>query len=246
MDPPLPDGWERIPDGSGKFYYLTRRPQVKIVLKSQLQSYHDKGRYLEMLVSDLDFGTKTRTKRYAVAGGASVVRQPPMDSAKRKSNRGDEESRFVEDSVSIEEPDEMTKRETEIEMDNIVPFDMEYEEDIERQNHTTKKESKLDKERMRLENAVRKLTLNPDKKVDHESDLKESAQLLNEARNMLDNTNIETVDLDAFKASLLASRNIQEVLQSLKSCPQLQLKISSLEQSKLLEQMLKISTMPDK
>ena len=126
MDPTLPDGWKRIPEGSGKFHYLTRRPQVKIVVKSQLESYHNKGRYLEMLVSDLDFGTKTRSKKYAVAGGVGVVRQPPMETA--KSNMADEESRLEE-----EEPDEMTKRYTEIEVDNFVTLDMEQEENIEAQ-----------------------------------------------------------------------------------------------------------------
>ena len=67
--PPLSEGWRRVPAGSGKFFYLTRHPQVKIVLRSQLVDYQKKGRYLEMNVDELDFGTKTRAKRYAVAEG---------------------------------------------------------------------------------------------------------------------------------------------------------------------------------
>ena len=100
-------------------------------------------------------------------------------------------------------------------------------------------------EREKLETAVQKLTLNPDKKVDHQEELSESALLLNEARNMLENTDIETVDLDTFKSNIMAARNTEEVLQSLKSYPQLQLQMANLEQSKLLEQLLRISTMKD-
>ena len=69
LDPPLPEGWKRVPTGSGKFFYLTRRPEVKIVTKSQLESYHLKRRYLEMEVADLDFGTKARTKSMQLLAG---------------------------------------------------------------------------------------------------------------------------------------------------------------------------------
>ena len=70
VDPPLPEGWSRIQDGSGKFFYLTRHPQVKIVLKSQLEDYHKRGRYREMSVTNLDFGRKSRAKKYEVVGAA--------------------------------------------------------------------------------------------------------------------------------------------------------------------------------
>ena len=68
LDPPLPEGWKRVPTGSGKFFYLSES-EVKIVTESQLESYHLKRRYLEMEVADLDFGTKARTKSMQLLAG---------------------------------------------------------------------------------------------------------------------------------------------------------------------------------
>ena len=67
-DESLPCGWRR--EESGKYHYLSRNPQVKIVKKCQLESFHRAGRYLEMSVSSLDFGTKTRTRKFSVVKGS--------------------------------------------------------------------------------------------------------------------------------------------------------------------------------
>ena len=108
-----------------------------------------------------------------------------------------------------------------------------------------KKESKLNNERRRLENAVKKLTLDPKEKVDHHIELGKSAELLNATRNKSDSSGIETVDFVALKSNLLSTKNTQEILKSLKLCPQIQVQLADLEQSKLLEQLLKISTLED-
>ena len=63
----LPKGWKRVHDGSGRYYYLTRQPQVKITKKFQLESYHKAGRYKEMRLDRLDFGIKQRRKNFSVA-----------------------------------------------------------------------------------------------------------------------------------------------------------------------------------
>ena len=63
--PPLPEGWHRTSEDNGRFYYLTRHPQVKIARRSQLESYHLRGKYLEMRLADLNFGTVTRAKKYS-------------------------------------------------------------------------------------------------------------------------------------------------------------------------------------
>ena len=68
MDLRLPDGWERVQDSGGKFFYLTRPPRVKIVSRNQLEFYHQRGRYQEMKVDDLDFGGKMRRKKFSVVG----------------------------------------------------------------------------------------------------------------------------------------------------------------------------------
>ena len=61
----LPDGWKRLEDDTGSTFYLTRHPEVKISKRCQLESYQKKGRYLEMNLGDLDFGTKRRSRKYS-------------------------------------------------------------------------------------------------------------------------------------------------------------------------------------
>ena len=78
----LPKGWKRVHDGSGRYYYLTRQPQVKITKKFQLESYHKAGRYKEMRLDRLDFGIKQRRKNFSVARveaeeyGTEMVEEP--------------------------------------------------------------------------------------------------------------------------------------------------------------------------
>ena len=190
--PALPEGWKRIPDGSGKFFYLTRLPQVKIVLKSQLENYHQRGRYLEMRVADLDFGTKTRMKKYAVAGGFREVQQASLVPVKMRSISREQESISVEESfcLSFDEPPRL---ENGYELDVSDDSDMEEEnsfgdeivdkvarKDGTREPHSEKKVLKLENERRRLEDAVHKLTLKPEEKVDHKSDLLKSARMKQE------------------------------------------------------------------
>ena len=248
LTPPLPEGWRRIPDGTGKFYYLSRHPQVKIVLKSQLQNYHQNGRYLEMDVSDLDFGTRARIKKYKVSGDISED-QPCLGAVKK--SKPCEISKTFEYKVT-DEPEEPPNRYewTDIDMEeeqgSIGSIDeKEFRERKAEELQKEKKSLKLETEKRRLEDAVGKLTLNPEEEVDHKRDLMKSAQLLNDARISFDNSDIETIDFNAFKSQLLSSSNIQDVLKSLKNCPEIQVKITDLEQSKLLEQLLRISTMPE-
>ena len=66
MNHQLPEGWQRREDEAGLVFYLTRHPQVKISKRCHLESYHRKGRYKEMKLSDLDFGVKKRAKKYSL------------------------------------------------------------------------------------------------------------------------------------------------------------------------------------
>ena len=217
---------------------------MKIVLKSQLQNYHQNGRYLEMDVSALDFGTRARIKKYKVSGDISED-QPCLGAVKK--SKPCELFKTFEYEVT-DEPEEPPNRYelTDIDMEEEQGSvdDKEFRERKAKELQKEKKNLKLETEKRRLEDAVRKLTLNPEEEVDHKRDLMKSAQLLNEARISFDQSDIETIDFNAFKSQLLSSSNIQDVLKSLKNCPEIQVKITDLEQSKLLEQLLRISTMP--
>ena len=197
---------EDFQDGSGKFYYLTRPPHVKIVLKSQLEDYHKRGRYHEMLVSNLDFGRKTRVKKYEVVGAAKRKKSSKQyNPGEQSTESGDEEVSvciFLDEPTRLENDFE-TCEEVETEEEDIFGMKVDYkvcgkgglgEKDLKLENEKKKLERKLENEKKRLENAVRKLTINPQEAVDHSKDLENSAKLLNEARIGYDNIGVEVVD----------------------------------------------------
>ena len=196
---------------------------------------------MEMNVADLDFGRKVRNKNYAVAGGVeaqNVVEQEEEQQQQLEST----DSRVKSTSrngwnLDIDEKWDSTKIDIELEM-------MFGNEQVE-VSVTEKKDSKLENERKKLEKAVQNLTLNKTEVIDHKKDLEDSAKLLNAARNSFDRTDVEINDFGSLKAKLASSRNIKDILGTIRSCPELQLSLSEMEQSKILEQLLRVSSLPD-
>ena len=236
----LPDGWRRIYEGpeSGKFHYLTRAPQVKIRRRSELEAYQRGGRYLEMKVSDLNFGTKVRNRKYAVAGGDQS--QVAMEEEKQLLDSIDknvETASRNEWSFVGEEKEDSTN----VAIEENMMFGKECVEG----NAIDKKDLKLENERRKLEKAVQKLTLNKTEEIDHQKDLEDSAKLLNAARSTFDRTDVEIENFSSLRAKLASSRNIQDILGTIRSCPELQFTLSEMEQSKILEQLLRVSSMSD-
>ena len=84
MDQKLPAGWKRVEDEAGLVYYVTRAPEVKITKRCQLETYHRKGRYLEMELSDLDFGKKRRMKKFSYQNTIKIVDDGGEDSKRQK------------------------------------------------------------------------------------------------------------------------------------------------------------------
>ena len=171
---PLPEGWRRVPGGSDKFFYLTRHPQVKIVSKTQLVDYQKKSRYLEMNVVELDFGTKTRAKRYAVA--EVEVGQAPAAAVEKRIKAGVALDEVPSGDDTYEDHTLDAMEDLPGDEDNVgfmvatgVEFGMEEEIVISKvskkmQSDEVKRELKLRTEREKLETTVQKLPLNPDKK----------------------------------------------------------------------------------
>ena len=272
----LPDGWKRLEDDSGSTFYLTRHPEVKISKRCQLESYQERGRYLEMNVEDLDFGTKRRSRKYSAvqvkkqkrlpevgtSGGLSsegfvdhlgAVGQGSSDAgkeapacniqelidesvvdengrSKRGSKVGNREREDFCDTESTAKEDEVPTEET---------------KDVKKKRNKTLEERKishLENEERKLVDAVKKLTLNREDVIDHREALNEAAKHLNEVRGCLGETDLQNIDLDAFKSKIYASKTANELVLIINSCTELQQKISSLEQSKILEQLLKIAS----
>ena len=109
-----------------------------------------------------------------------------------------------------------------------------------------KKEAQLNSERLKLENAVSRLTLNTDAKViDHKKALLETAKVLNDRRRRLDHVDLADFNFDSLKAKIQVTKNYEELLIVLNTNSLIEKSLSSLAQSKILEQLLKISSLPE-
>ena len=193
---------------------------------------------MEMKVSDLNFGTKVRNRKYAVAGGDQS--QVAMEEEKQLLDSIDknvETASRNEWSFVGEEKEDSTN----VAIEENMMFGKECVE----VNAIDKKDLKLENERRKLEKAVQKLTLNKTEEIDHQKDLEDSAKLLNAARSTFDRTDVEIENFSSLRAKLASSRNIQDILGTIRSCPELQFTLSEMEQSKILEQLLRVSSMSD-
>ena len=171
----LPVGWKRVKGESGKVFYLTRHPQVKIVSKTQLEGLHQGGRFLEMKSEDLNFGTKKRAKKYAAAGRfykasfGSPKKQKVMENKEMTCDEHFIEDEEINWSKTNEELDQeevtlgsIAKEVLKVDNKNQV-LKVKKCAPYESALHSRKKNLKLENEKIKIEQAVRKLTLNDEK-----------------------------------------------------------------------------------
>ena len=269
MEKKLPTGWQRVEDDSGKVTYLSRYPQVKISKKYQLEEYHKKGRYKEMSLSDLDFGTKKRKKKFSFV---KVEDKVDLENLGSVNERGGEVS--LSNSVMEFDVENVIHVEDEVD-DNIEHYavkinaaeenkefedggcegyqclkgrdDSDENEDLmegrERQLKL-KKKNQVDNERKKLVQAVEKLTLNRNEAVDHAQSLAETSRILNEVRNDLAEDD-QDIHLGHIKSELDETETAEDLVRVINNCNALQRKLSSLEHSRILEQLMRISSHPD-
>ena len=219
----LPPGWKRVEDAtSGKIHYLTRHPEVKIERASQLEVYHKKGRYKEMDVMKLNFGSKKRAKSYSLI-----------------------ESSASEDIVckKIKKPDIPNKAEIGIAFNEIA------EEILMETDNTTSSmrkdvslsiESRLTFERNKLDKAVSKLTINPELTVDHGVELNKAAMMMNALRLQEYDGQLKEGNLELLKLNIGGSSSFEDVALALQKCPEIMCLISKIEHSKVLEELIRI------
>ena len=261
MEDRLPDGWKRIEDPSGPVYYLTRHPQVKITKRCQLEKYHGRGRYQEMNLVNLDFGTKRRAKKFSYEEFASDIEDE--FSVKRPK---------LPDNVATSGAPSLHCDETEstigskLDSNNSVGDNPEWNwrkkpdlQDLDSDNEdknkddfmksgrmeTEKKEARLDCERAKLEKAVNKLTLDRKDTIDHHEALTDAADSLNKVRNSFANLDLNSTAMNNLKSRISASQNSEEMVHCVRSNPELKQMISNIEHSMILEQLLKISALPE-
>ena len=276
---------------NGLFYYLTRHPEVKITKRNQLEQYHRKGRYKEMEVAALDFGSKQRSKNYS-AVQQNEEDNDPIDETHEENEAymilGDFEfmnppklyqqnvHAGIEDVVPVREVEEVKeriesglKRTVGVDGDVVgeygvnekytgdqrMSFDAIGNNDEKTGKHEgrneehmrkvkKKKETHLDNERIKLERAVQKLTLEREDSIDHGEAVKETARCLNEVRNGLEKINLSEIELADIKSRINRSSSADEIVMIINSCTELKRKFSNVEHSRILEQLLKISSNP--
>ena len=260
----LPEGWKRIEDEAGQVHYLTRQPQVKISKRSQLEAYHRKGRYQEMSLMNLNFGKKRRLKKYSCAEtlGSSEAPNSSVQSDKRVRVESEPDEvmkdlsgtsdQFEDESNESLNLDQQFQQWRHSEKDDnpilIRQEGMQFEPKLTEKstrNADSRKEAQLNVERIKMENAVKKLTLNKDDAVDHKKVLIETAKVLESRRMNVENLDLGDLNFENIKAKVDASKNCEELILALNSSSLIQKRLSELIQSKLLEQMLKISSLPE-
>ena len=221
LDPPLtgvemlPPGWS-ISEHNLRKVYLTPLPKrIKIDCKAKLVEYHSRGRFLEMKEENLVFGVKRK-------------RKGNYDSA--LSSKAIESS----ESVNVISPMKMNQV---AEEQVLEPFSEEL-------NHETRNLRKLKREQLDLTEAIRKLTIDTTKPLDHKEILEDTARKLNQLR--LKPTQQELCpNICELQSSLQGCRSEEDVAKLVWSFPSIQKRLASLSNSKLLEQVLSLGFKQD-
>ena len=114
-----------------------------------------------MLVSNLDFGRKTRVKKYEVVGAAKRKKNSEQyNPGEQGKESGDEVSvcTFLDEPTRVENNFEYCE-EVETEEEDI--FGVKVDDNDCGKGEAGEKDLKLENEKRRLENAVQKVTINP-------------------------------------------------------------------------------------
>lgn len=223
----VPPGWRRF-EKKGRIVYASPStehcPSVTIYSRSELAHYHKKGRYCDVKVDQLVFASKRkpRVKSYEV----KKTRQSEILCATVSEVRN----------VQIEELDSHSPR---CESDRMEVND-EFAPMI-ADNISSKHRRKLEREQIRLADAVKKLTIDPEKQVDHNVELESAARKISEAR-ASNRGRDEGFDVQRFKVMLSDCENVDDMTKLIWKNPYFQRKFSHLFTSKLVEQLMAVSS----
>ena len=242
-----------------RIVYITPGPNsVKIYSQSELAGYHQKGRFLDVLADQLVFARKRRkkekkcvaSKRASCGSEYSSTDQDFELEACSVYSQCSSSGNFSEEILSTANDqgillgnltanddrsvDEPSKGDLQILQHRNDSLDPVQDMGIDRK--------KLENEHAKLTQAVAKLTIDPERKVDHKSVLEAAAKRLNDAR-LSNYDHQDTLNVDAVKKMINECKTGDEIFKVLWSNPQFQSRFSSLFSSKLLEQLMSIGSL---
>ena len=212
---PQPPPGWTVIEEKGRIVYLTYHPIVKIRSVASLREYQQKGRYKDVCAEELVFSWK-RLK---------------LDSHQSNSCFQQTETSFGLDGL-----DGLGSLESRGTVD-----DMEQDEE---KSVKTKETTKLDKEKEKVLAAVKNLTIDPKIRLNHKEILTNSAIKLNNAR-LSSKKLVLGTDIEMLKVDLCAAKNEDEIVKLLWATTTFKNKLLSLVNSKLLEQLLNLSSILD-
>ena len=209
-----------------------------------------------MRSEDLDFGKKRREKKYVSIKNEDTSNVIDLDDSQEEIveiesgyNNNTTEDRVTcldnpeQGKCSMEEGHAFFADSAREIIDNV---QMEEEENVTELKNTEDfiKTCKITAERIKLENAVKKLTLK-DEPLDHKKVLLKTAHNLNKRRKCQEQSNLDFLNFAELKEKIGETKHCEELILLLNSNALIQRRLSIISQSRILEQMLKISSNPD-
>ena len=114
-----------------------------------------------------------------------------------------------------------------------------------RTSDEARREAHLENETEKLEKAVKKLTLKGEEAVEHKDALVEAAKNLKDVRMKTEQFDLQNIDIKNVKTQVASVATAEDLLKVINKNSDLKQIITSIEHSKILEQLLKISSLPD-
>ena len=178
----IPVGWSRV-ILKGRIVYLTPAPDsVKIYSLADLATYHRKGRFQDVLEDQLVFSRKRKKKEKKYVANKIVSSPAPEEVVEAECSRFSEEvsERFSSESQDMN--DFVT-----LDLPSSCNFPSNPENPVshilsaKNMKKKVDEKKKLDIEHLKITEAISKLTIDPERKLNHKSVLEDAARRLNEA-----------------------------------------------------------------
>ena len=268
---PVPPGWTRLIEKGRVLYSSPSEPIfVRIYSRAELSLFHRKVHFLDVKEDDLVFTRerKLKEKNFLPDSGAECVVQSldnVMDKWKvsignNKKVKIDEEfvdtSQDVGNFLSLHKEDilnsttligspqvDQTTREDAHDTVEVKEMEMPQSHGNISNSLDDKIRIKLNKEQSKLADAIKKLTIDPKRAVNHKLVLESAAKRLNQARVEL--VEEDTVDVDSLLNMVKDCHSVEEMTKVLCTNPEIHNKFFKLFSSKLLEELLSLRSEPE-
>ena len=228
----LPKNWRVLESNRGRIVYESPPPRIKIQTRNQLLEHQKTGRFLELDSKKISFLKKQANPRKK---GFIQLPEPGDENAKEKANSAEdlldpialvESAHFVNSLAATSSEEPYLGSSEELNNDFSESGDV-----------TNNRKNLIDHELEKIHSSVELLTLNPDIRLDHQKELMSTAKLLNDARNM--SKEVE-VDFDKLKSEVLSTNKLDSCLQIFWQCSEARAFFKQMEQAVCLEELIHI------